>query len=96
MIDRLKSLGYKNIYHVNENYTSQKCSFCGNQTELKPDSRYRIKMCTQEGGCGITQHRDVMAAHNMVNIMEGYLYKGGRPDYLPVKVTSTTDGSTED
>jgi len=43
-------------------------------------------MCTQEGGCGITQHRDVMAAHNMVNIMEGYLYKGGRPDYLPVKV----------
>ena len=79
MIHKLKSLGYNDIYSVNEAYTSQKCCHCGNQTTLERNTRYRIRHCPT---CNLYHHRDVMAGHNIANVVEGYVMDGKRPNYL--------------
>jgi len=60
---------------------SQKCGHCGRQTEDIEDTRYRVKRCSS---CNLHQHRDIMAGHNLANIVEGYVREGKRPDYLTI------------
>ncbi len=82
LISKLRSLGFNNIFSVEEEFTSQKCCHCGHQTEEVENMRYRIKKCLREG-CQVYHHRDIMAGHNIANILEGYAAQGKRPNYLP-------------
>ena len=79
LVNQLKARGYNNIFYVKEQYTSQKCGHCGSQTQDIEDTRYRVKYCPS---CNLHQHRDIMAGHNLANIVEGYVREGKRPDYL--------------
>lgn len=80
LVLKLKSLGYKHIYYVDESYTSQYCPRCGSTASLVPNSKVRIKECDE---CGVYFHRDEMAGHNIANTLEFYTLHGRRPDYLP-------------
>jgi hypothetical protein len=82
LIKKLQSFGYKNIYLVQERFTSQRCPKCqqiDQVTRQVSNCRYRVKMCEN---CNTIFHRDVMAGHNIANIVKGYVEEGKRPDYL--------------
>ncbi|KAF9903020.1 hypothetical protein EC991_004271, partial [Linnemannia zychae] len=70
-----RSLGYL-VVGLNEYYTSKKCPGCG-MFVCQVDMRRFY--CTH---CHVYHHRDVMAAENMGNIIQGYLAHQERPDYL--------------
>ncbi|KAF9125383.1 hypothetical protein BGW39_007435 [Mortierella sp. 14UC] len=70
-----RSLGYV-VVGLNEYYTSKKCPGWGlfmSQVDI------RRFYC---GNCRAYHHRDVMAAENMANIIQEYLVRQERPDYL--------------
>ncbi|KAF9145125.1 hypothetical protein BG015_011995, partial [Linnemannia schmuckeri] len=70
-----RSLGYI-VVGLNEYYTSKKCPACGlfvAQVDL------RRFFCSH---CQVYHHRDIMAAGNMANIIQGYLFNQQRPDYI--------------
>ncbi|GJJ67737.1 hypothetical protein EMPS_00083 [Entomortierella parvispora] len=75
-----RSLGYV-VVGVNEFYTSKKCPGCEGfvgQVDL------RRLYCPK---CKVYMHRDVMAGHNMANIVRSHLVSQQRPKYLqPVDV----------
>ena len=60
---RLQSLGLK-VVAVNEYFTFQKCLRCH---DFVDSVGVRVKHCSS---CVVYFHRDVMAAHNMVNILK--------------------------
>ncbi|KAF9382226.1 hypothetical protein CPB97_007274 [Podila verticillata] len=69
------SLGYV-VVGVNEYYTSKKCPGCSLFVA-------QVNMCHFYCPyCHVYHHRDVMAAENMANIMQGHLLKQERPKYL--------------
>lgn len=64
------------VVGLNEYYTSKKCPGCGlfvGQVDI------RRFYCSK---CQVYHHRDVMAAENMANIIQEYLVRQERPDYL--------------
>jgi hypothetical protein len=70
-----RALGYI-VVGVNEYYTSKKCPVCEDfvgQVDL------RRLYCPK---CKVFMHRDVMAGHNMCNIIQGHLLNQKRPHYL--------------
>ncbi|KAF8941202.1 subunit of tubulin prefoldin [Haplosporangium gracile] len=74
-ISLARSLGYI-VLGLNEYYTSKKCLACGlfvAQVDL------RRFFCSH---CQVYHHRDIMAAENMANIIQGYLFDQQRPDHL--------------
>ncbi|KAG9066448.1 hypothetical protein KI688_001674 [Linnemannia hyalina] len=78
-----RSLGYI-VVGQNEYYTSKKCPHCG---LFVAQVTLRRLFCPH---CHVYHHRDVMAAENMANIIQGYLIDQERPEYLqPV----ASDGS---
>jgi hypothetical protein len=79
LVEKLKSLGYNNLYSVKEYFTSQKCPICKSTTRYVGSSRIRIKHCEV---CDTYHHRDEMAGHNIANILEEYALNGRRPEYL--------------
>lgn len=61
---------------VNEYYTSKKCPICNNfvgQVDI------RRLYCSE---CKTFMHRDVMAGHNICNVIQGHLFNQERPRYL--------------
>ncbi|KAF8923515.1 hypothetical protein BGZ58_002852, partial [Dissophora ornata] len=70
-----RSLGYL-VVGLNEYYTSKKCPGCGQFVGQVDMRRF---YCSQ---CQVFHHRDVMAAENMANIVQGYVLDLQRPDYL--------------
>ena len=61
---------------VNEYYTSKKCPICKNfvgQVDI------RRLYCSE---CKTFMHRDVMAGHNICNVIQGHLFNQERPRYL--------------
>ncbi|KAF9983081.1 hypothetical protein BGZ80_007462, partial [Entomortierella chlamydospora] len=78
----VRSLGYI-VVGLNEFYTSKKCPNC---EQFVAQVTIRQLFCPQ---CCKYYHRDVMAAQNMSNIVQGYLLKQERPLYLQPK---TADG----
>lgn len=78
-----RSLGYI-VVGVNEYYTSKKCPTCQNfvgQVEI------RRLYCSN---CKTYHHRDVMAGHNICNVVRGHLLNQERPLYLqPMDATGT-------
>ncbi|KAF9356649.1 hypothetical protein BGX26_004962 [Mortierella sp. AD094] len=70
-----RSLGYI-VVGVNEYYTSKKCPHC--HTFVFQVST-RGLFCED---CGTPFHRDEMAGHNMVNVVQGHLLHQKRPLYL--------------
>ena len=81
LVAQLKARGYRNIFYVKEGYTSQKCPHCGHQVVGVKDTHRRVKCCNT---CDpkVYHHRDIMAGHNIANILEGYVIEGKRPNYL--------------
>ncbi|KAG0195786.1 hypothetical protein BGX28_000635, partial [Mortierella sp. GBA30] len=75
-IQKARSLGYL-VVGVNEYYTSQKCPTC--QKFIARPRNIRRSYCDH---CRKYAHRDVMASHNMVNIMRARVERQERPDYL--------------
>ncbi|KAF8923272.1 hypothetical protein BGZ58_003142, partial [Dissophora ornata] len=75
-IQKARSLGYL-VLSVNEYYTSQKCPTC--QKFIARPGNIGRSYC---GHCKKYAHRDVMASHNMVNIMRAQVERQERPDYL--------------
>ncbi|KAF9402069.1 hypothetical protein BGX21_011368 [Mortierella sp. AD011] len=75
-VTKARSLGYL-VLGVNEFYTSKKCPKC--QKFIGRPRNIRRSYC---GDCEKYIHRDVMAAHNMVNILRAYVERQERPDYL--------------
>ena len=70
------------VVGVNEYYTSKKCPHC---EEFVGQVEIRRLYCSK---CKTYFHRDVMAAHNICNIVKGHLTKQERPLYLqPVDST---------
>lgn len=78
----MRSLGYI-VVGIEEYYTSKKCPSCN---EFVAQVTLRQLFCPH---CGKYYHRDVMAAENMSNVVQGYLLKQERPLYLQPK---TADG----
>ncbi|KAF9212845.1 hypothetical protein BGZ59_006252, partial [Podila verticillata] len=81
--DELKYLAEENarssdyiVVGVNEFYTSKKCPMC---LEFVYQMDIRRLYCKS---CESFTHRDVMAGHNICNIMQGHLLEQKRPDYL--------------
>ncbi|KAG9060891.1 hypothetical protein KI688_007847 [Linnemannia hyalina] len=77
-IQKARSLGYI-VVGVNEYYTSKKCPTCGEfvgQVDLR---RLYYSECKKY------MHRDVMAGHNICNVIRGHLLKQERPRYLQPK-----------
>jgi len=68
-------LGYI-VVGVNEFYTSKKCPVC---EEFVGQVDLRRFYCSK---CKAYMHRDVMAGHNMANIVQGHLLTQQRPRYL--------------
>lgn len=61
---------------VNEYYTSKKCPVCF-------EFVYQVNICHLYcKTCESFIHHDVMAGHNICNIIQGYLMEQKRPDYL--------------
>ncbi|KAG0369561.1 hypothetical protein BGZ54_009622, partial [Gamsiella multidivaricata] len=77
-----RSLGYV-VVGIEEYYTSKKCPNC---EEFVAQVTIRQLFCPH---CGKYYHRDVMAAQNMSNIVQGHLLEQKRPLYLQPK---TADG----
>lgn len=76
-------MGYV-VVGLDEFYTSKKCPRC---TRFVAQVTMRSFYCF---GCRIYHHRDVMAAHNMTNIVLERLEKQQRPDYLqPINADGT-------
>ncbi|KAI8351750.1 hypothetical protein B0O80DRAFT_500105 [Mortierella sp. GBAus27b] len=74
-VQTARSLGYV-VVGVNEYYTSKKCPTCQNfvgQVEI------RRLYCSN---CQKYMHRDVMAGHNICNVVQGHLLEQQRPLYL--------------
>ncbi|KAG0317269.1 hypothetical protein BGZ99_006411 [Dissophora globulifera] len=74
-VKKARSLGYV-VVGVNEYYTSKKCPKCQNfvgQVEIR---RLYCKTCKTY------MHRDVMAGHNICNVVRGHLLEQQRPVYL--------------
>ncbi|KAF9429471.1 hypothetical protein BGZ76_001241, partial [Entomortierella beljakovae] len=74
-VSRARSLGYV-VVGVNEYYTSKKCPTCETfvcQVEI------RRLYCAN---CKTYFHRDVLAGHNIANIVRGHLLHQERPLYL--------------
>ncbi|KAG0292157.1 hypothetical protein BGZ96_004453 [Linnemannia gamsii] len=95
-IELARSLNYI-VVGINEYYSSKKCPDC---QEFVAQVTLRQVYCTH---CKRYYHRDVMAAENMCNIVQGYLVKQERPRYLqpitqdgryPWDTTSTTGVGT--
>ncbi|KAF8945173.1 hypothetical protein BGZ47_003134 [Haplosporangium gracile] len=102
-IQKARSLGYI-VVGLNEYYTSKKCPHCGHFVAQVSPRRF---FC-HNYHC--YHHRDVMAAENMANIVQGYLVQQERPLYLqpvapdgsypwleaptPAVSTSSTSGSS--
>ena len=61
---------------VNEFYTSKKCPVC---EEFVGQVDMRRFYCSK---CKAYMHRDVMAGHNMANVVRGHLLAQQRPCYL--------------
>ncbi|KAG0307490.1 hypothetical protein BGZ97_000378, partial [Linnemannia gamsii] len=74
-IKKVRSLGYV-VVGLNEFYTFKKCPRC---KEFVAQVTMRSFYCF---GCQVYHHRDVMAAHNMTNIVLERLEKQQRPDCL--------------
>ncbi|KAG9062574.1 hypothetical protein KI688_005489 [Linnemannia hyalina] len=75
LLSLARSLGYV-VVGLNEYYTSKKCPGCGlfvGQVDIR--RFYSSK-------CQVYHHRDVMAAENIENIIQEYLERQERPDYL--------------
>ncbi|KAG9062067.1 hypothetical protein KI688_006789 [Linnemannia hyalina] len=72
---RARSLGYL-VVGLNEYYTSKKCPRCGQFVGQVDMRRF---YCSQ---FQVFHHRDVMAAENMANIVQGYLLDLQRLDCL--------------
>ncbi|KAF9334378.1 hypothetical protein BG006_002279 [Podila minutissima] len=70
-----QSLDYV-VVGVNEYYTSKKCPVC---FEFVYQVNIRRLYCKT---CESFIHHDVMAGHNICNIIQGYLMEQKRPDYL--------------
>ncbi|KAG9069912.1 hypothetical protein KI688_009237 [Linnemannia hyalina] len=70
-----RSLDYI-IVGVNKYYTSKRCPVC-HEFVGQVDIRQLYRPT-----CGAKIHRDVMAAHNMCNIIQGHLLDHKRPHYL--------------
>lgn len=64
------------VVGVNEYYTSKRCPICH---EFVGQVDIRQLYCPT---CGAKMHRDVMAGHNMCNIIQGHLLHHKRPHYL--------------
>ncbi|KAF9988784.1 hypothetical protein BGZ79_005084, partial [Entomortierella chlamydospora] len=74
-VNLARSLNYI-VVGINEFYTSKKCPIC---TEFVCQVNIRRLYCRN---CQSFIHRDIMAAHNMCNIVRSYLVENIRPDYL--------------
>ncbi|KAG0273532.1 hypothetical protein BGZ95_010663 [Linnemannia exigua] len=70
-----RSLGYI-VVGVNEFYTSKKCPTCG---EFDAQVNLRRLYCPT---CQAFMHRDIMAGHNMCDIVMTHLLAQARPLYL--------------
>ena len=79
-VQGLQSLGL--TMALDEYFTFQKCPRCHDFVE---SVGMRVKHC---GGCAVYFHRDVMAAHNMVNLLKSQCLGYGRPAYLTRPVMS--------
>ena len=78
-----RALGYL-VVGLNEYYTSKKCPHCRN---FVAQVTLRQLYCPH---CKAYFHRDVMAGHNLCNVIDGYLLQGHRPGYLqPIKADGT-------
>ncbi|KAF9383425.1 hypothetical protein CPC16_008919 [Podila verticillata] len=75
-IQMARALGYL-VVGVHEYYTSKKCPKC-EQFVAQTESIRRL-YCKE---CKKYMHRDVMAAHNITNILRGHVEKQERPMYL--------------
>ncbi|OAQ26276.1 hypothetical protein K457DRAFT_706861 [Linnemannia elongata AG-77] len=75
-IQKARSLGYL-VVGVHEFYTSKKCPTCGNFVG-QAESIWRL-YCYH---CKKYMHRDVMAGHNIVNIVRSHVEQQERPLYL--------------
>ncbi|KAG0098493.1 hypothetical protein BGZ93_011315 [Podila epicladia] len=74
-VNKARALGYL-VVGVNEYYTSKKCPKCGQfVAQTKNLRRLYCRHCKKY------MHRDVMAGHNICNILQGHI-KQERPDYL--------------
>ncbi|GJJ76335.1 hypothetical protein EMPS_10900 [Entomortierella parvispora] len=74
-VQQARSLGYI-VVGVNEYYTSQRCPVC---TEFVGQVDLRRLYCSK---CKAFMHRDVMAGHNMCNVIQEHLLNQRRPRYL--------------
>ncbi|KAF9286133.1 hypothetical protein BGZ88_009223 [Linnemannia elongata] len=74
-IQKARSLGYL-VVGLNEYYTSKKCPACGSFVVQVDIRRF---YCSN---CQVYHHRDILAAENMANIIQEYLARQERPDYL--------------
>ncbi|KAF9561473.1 hypothetical protein EC968_005761 [Mortierella alpina] len=77
------ALGYL-VVGLNEFYTSKKCPHCH---DFVAQVTLRQLYCPH---CRVYFHRDVMAGNNLCNVIDGYLQKGDRPEYLQPR---NADGS---
>ncbi|KAF9152205.1 hypothetical protein BGX20_005209 [Mortierella sp. AD010] len=73
-----RSQGYV-VVGVNEYYTSKKCPTC---QEFVGQVEIRRLYCKK---CKTYMHRDVMAGHNICNVVRGHLLYQQRPLYLQPK-----------
>ena len=72
---QVRSLGYV-VVGVNEFYTSKKCPMCH---QFVCQVNIRRLYCEY---CKKFMHRDVMAGHNLANVVQGHLREQRRPRYL--------------
>ncbi|KAG0285769.1 hypothetical protein BGZ98_005337 [Dissophora globulifera] len=73
--NKARSQGYI-VLGVNEYYTSKKCPKC---EEFVAQVEIRRLYCLK---CKSFIHRDIMAAHNICNVVKEYLMEQRRPKYL--------------
>ncbi|KAF9159008.1 hypothetical protein BGX21_003433, partial [Mortierella sp. AD011] len=74
-VPKVRSLGYI-VVGVNEYYTSKKCPTCHNFVGQVDIRRLYCRHCRTY------MHRDVMAGHNICNVVRGHLLHQQRPRYL--------------
>ncbi|KAF9197385.1 hypothetical protein BGZ49_002208, partial [Haplosporangium sp. Z 27] len=74
-VQKVRSLGYI-VVGVHEYYTSKKCPVCENFVDQVEIRRLYCKTCK------MYMHRDVMAGHNICNVVRGHLLYQQRPRYL--------------
>ncbi|KAG0273526.1 hypothetical protein BGZ95_010671 [Linnemannia exigua] len=75
-INKARSLGYL-VVGVHEFYSSKKCPKC--EQFVGQNESIRRLYCYH---CKKNMHRDVMAGHNIVNILRGHVEQQQRPLYL--------------